>query len=152
MDAIDSKLIVELQKDGRLTNQELAERVHLSPSPCHRRVRQLEAAGVIEGYSARIGHRALGLPIPVFITARLAQQSRQAMASFEEAVRRVDEITACYLMSGRQDYLLQVYTASLESYEQFVRAKLAELPGIGSWETNFVFGEIKRGHLVPPGL
>lgn len=150
LDEIDSKIVIELQRDGRLTNQELSERVNLSASPCHRRVRMLEERGIIEGYGARISHRALGMPIIAFITVRLAAQSKNAMAEFERGVRETPEITACYLMSGRQDYLLQVFTASLDSYELFVRARLSELPGIGSWETNFVFGEIKRGVLLPP--
>ena len=149
MDEIDFKILIELQKDGRLTNQELSERVNLSPSPCHRRVRLLEEAGVIEGYGARLSHRALGMPIIAFILVRLAAQSKNAMAEFELGIRRTSEITACYLMSGRQDYLLQVFTASLDSYEEFVRNKLSELPGIGSWETNFVFGEIKKSVLTP---
>lgn len=150
MDEIDSKIIVELQRNGRLTNQELSERVNLSPSPCHRRVRILEEAGVIEGYGARVSHRALGMPIIAFIMVRLAAQSKNSMAEFERGVTRTPEITSCYLMSGRQDYLLQVFTASLDSYEQFVRDTLSELPGIGSWETNFVFGEIKKEALIPP--
>lgn len=149
MDEIDSKIVAELQRDGRLTNQELSERVNLSPSPCHRRVRILEEVGVIEGYGARISHRALGMPIIAFIAVRLAAQSKNAMAEFEDGVLRTPDVTACYLMSGRQDYLLQVFTASLDSYEQFVRDRLSELPGIGSWETNFVFGEIKKGFLTP---
>ena len=149
MDDIDFKILMELQKDGRLTNQELSARVNLSPSPCHRRVRLLEEAGVIEGYGARLSHRALGMPITAFILVRLAAQSKSAMAEFEVGVRRTSEITACYLMSGRQDYLLQVFTASLDSYEEFVRNTLSELPGIGSWETNFVFGEIKKSILTP---
>lgn len=149
MDDIDFKILMELQKDGRLTIQELSARVNLTPSPCHRRVRLLEEAGVIEGYGARLSHRALGMPIVAFILVRLAAQSKSAMAEFEVGVRRTSEITACYLMSGRQDYLLQVFTASLDSYEEFVRNKLSELPGIGSWETNFVFGEIKKSFLTP---
>lgn len=149
LDEIDLKILVELQKDGRLTNQELSARVHLSASPCHRRVRLLEESGVIEGYGARLSHRALGMPIVAFILVRLAAQSKNAMAEFEVAVRRTSEISACYLMSGRQDYLLQVFTASLDSYEEFVRNKLSELPGIGSWETNFVFGEIKKSLITP---
>ena len=149
MDAIDSKILIELQKNGRLTNQELSERVNLSPSPCHRRVKILEEAGVIEGYGARINHRALGMPVIAVILVRLASQSKNTMAEFEEGVCRTPEITSCYLMSGRQDYLLQVFTASLDSYEQFVRNQLSELPGIGSWETNFVFGDIKKGYLLP---
>lgn len=149
MDQIDFKIIRELQKDGRLSNQELSERINLSPSPCHRRVRILEESGVIEGYTARISHRALGMPVIAFITVRLASQSKNSMSRFEEGVSRTSEITSCYLMSGRQDYLLQVFTASLDTYEEFVREKLAELPEIGSWETNFVFGEIKKGYIVP---
>ncbi|PXF31868.1 AsnC family transcriptional regulator [Pokkaliibacter plantistimulans] len=150
MDEIDSKIIIELQRNGRLTNQELSERVNLSPSPCHRRVRMLEESGVIEGYSARINHRALGMPIIAFVQVRLASQSKNVMTEFERSVRDTVEITSCYLMTGRQDYLLQVFTSSLDSYELFVRNKLAELPGIGSWESSFVFGDIKNGLLVPP--
>ncbi|RWA58059.1 Lrp/AsnC family transcriptional regulator [Mesorhizobium sp.] len=148
MDEIDSKIIHALQLNGRLTNQELSDRVNLSPSPCHRRVRILEESGVIEGYSARVSHRALGMPIVAFIAVRLASQSKDAMALFEDGVRRTEEVTACYLMSGPQDYILQVFSISLDTYEQFVREKLSELPGIGAWETNFVFGEIKKSGLV----
>ncbi|PPC76694.1 AsnC family transcriptional regulator [Pokkaliibacter plantistimulans] len=150
MDEIDSKIIIELQRNGRLTNQELSERVNLSPSPCHRRVRMLEESGVIEGYGARINHRALGMPIIAFVQVRLASQSKSVMTEFERSVRDTAEITSCYLMTGRQDYLLQVFTSSLDSYELFIRNKLAELPGIGSWESSFVFGDIKNGLLVPP--
>lgn len=150
MDKIDFKIIAELQRNGRLTNQELSERVNLSPSPCLRRVRLLEEDGVIAGYSARISHRAIGLPVIAFINVRLASQSKNGMSVFEDAVRRTPEISTCYLLSGRQDYLLQVFTASLDSYETFVRDKLAELPGIGTWETNFVFGEIKQTSINPP--
>lgn len=149
MDEIDLKILTELQKNGRLTNHELSERVNLSPSPCHRRIRLLEQAGIIEGYGARLSHKALVMPIIAFILVRLAAQSKIAMAEFEGGITRTSEITACYLMSGRHDYLLQVFTASLESYEEFVRNKLSELPGIGSWETNFVFGEIKKSFLTP---
>jgi len=121
IEAKDLQIIRELQQDGRLTNQELAARVNLSPSPCLRRVRLLEEAGVITGYSADVDPRACGLSITAFIRIALQRHERDAVANFEHGIRRIDEILDCYLLTGEADYLLRVVVADLEEYERFVR-------------------------------
>ena len=149
MDRIDRKLISELQRDGRLTNQELSERVSLSPSPCLRRLRQLEQEGVIEGYTAIVNQEACGLHITAFVSIRLEKQTDKTIQAFEGGIRDLDEIVACYLMSGSSDYLLQVLSPSLKDYEAFIRDKLSRTPGIGKLETHFAFGQVKHNTVFP---
>ena len=149
MDSIDQKIIRQLQLDGRLTNQELAERVSLSASPCLRRVRKLEESGVIKGFTANIDQKKYGLSINVFISVRLEKHTDRLVADFENGVQKLDEVLACYLISGSRDYLLQVVAKDLEGYEQFLRKKLRLVPGIGQLESNFVMGQIKKITLLP---
>lgn len=149
VDRIDRRIVRELQADGRLTNQELAERVNLSPSPCLRRVRLLEEAGVIRGYTAIVDQEKVGLPVNAFVSVRLERPSPEAMRSFEERIQRFDEIQECYLMTGTRDYLLHVVSQSLKTYEQFVREQLTQIPGIGAIETSFAFGRVKRINCYP---
>ncbi len=149
MDRIDRNIVRELQANGRLTNQELSERVNLSPSPCLRRVRNLEEAGVIRGYTAVVDQEKLGLPVNAFISVRLERPSPETMLTFEERIQRFDEIQECYLMTGSRDYLLHVVSQSLKTYEQFVREQLTQIPGIASVETSFAFGRVKRINLYP---
>ncbi len=124
MDAKDRQIIRELQKDGRLTNQDLAERVNLSPSPCLRRLRNLEAEGVITGYTALVDQKAYGLPITVFIRVRLDRHGQDVVKGFEDQVARIDQILDCFLLAGGDDYLLRVIVESLEACEDFIRRKL----------------------------
>jgi Lrp/AsnC family leucine-responsive transcriptional regulator len=149
MDRTDRKIIGELQRNGRLTNQELSERVSLSPSPCLRRLRQLEQDGVIKGYTAIINQEACGLDITAFVSIRLEKQTDKTIQAFERGVRDLDEIVACYLMSGSSDYLLQVLSPSLKDYETFIRDKLSRAPGIGTLETHFAFGQVKHNTVFP---
>jgi Lrp/AsnC family leucine-responsive transcriptional regulator len=149
MDAIDRRIIRELQADGRLTNQELSERVHLSPSPCLRRVRNLERRGVIRGYTAIVDQEAYGLPINVFLSVRLEKQTQSAIDVFEAGVQDLDEVLACYTVTGSNDYLLHVVTDSLKSYETFVKQKLTRIPGIGTIESAFTFGTVKQKTTFP---
>jgi Lrp/AsnC family leucine-responsive transcriptional regulator len=149
MDNLDVKILRELQRNARITNQELSERVSLSPTPCSRRVKLLEQAGVVKGYSAIIDPEPYGLPVMAFVTVRLAKQAEHEIATFEVAVLQLEQVTACYLMSGRQDYLLQVYATSLKDYEAFVRSKLTRVIGIAEIETHFAFGQVKRSQLLP---
>jgi Lrp/AsnC family leucine-responsive transcriptional regulator len=149
MDRTDRKIIGELQRNGRLTNQELSERVSLSPSPCLRRLRQLEQDGVIKGYTAIINQEACGLDITAFVSIRLEKQTDKTIQAFERGVRDLDEIVGCYLMSGSSDYLLQVLSPSLKDYETFIRDKLSRAPGIGTLETHFAFGQVKHNTVFP---
>jgi DNA-binding Lrp family transcriptional regulator len=149
MDDKDRQLIRELQRNGRLTNQELAEKVNLSPSPCLRRLRMLEEARVIQGYTALIDQKAYGLPITVFIRIRLDRHSKDGIQAFENKVRRIDEILDCFLMTGDSDYLLRVIVESLEAYEDFVRREIHNIPGVASIDTSFAYGTIKQSKVYP---
>lgn len=149
MDAKDRQIIRELQQNGRLTNQELAERVNLSPSPCLRRVRNLEEEGVIRGYTALVDQAAYGLPLTVFVRIRLERHSKESVKVFEEKVQAIDEILDCFLMTGNADYLLRVVIQSLDAYEDFIRRKVHAIPGIASIDTSFAFGIVKQTHAYP---
>nr|WP_314071818.1 Lrp/AsnC family transcriptional regulator [uncultured Roseococcus sp.] len=149
MDEKDRQLIAALQADGRLTNQDLAERINLSPSPCLRRLRMLEEANVIRGYTAIIDEGAYGLPVTAFVRVRLQKHSSDAVAAFEAAIQRVDSILDCYVMTGSDDYLLRVLVESLKDYEQFVRSRLHPIPGIASIDTSFAYGVVKRSPVFP---
>ena len=149
MDAKDRQIVRELQKDGRLTNQELAERVNLSPSPCLRRLRNLEEAGVITGYTALVDQKAMGLSVTAFIRIRLERHSDEAVKTFEAKVARTDEVLDCWLLAGGDDYLLRVIIGSLEAYEDFVRRRLHAIAGIASIDTSFAYGVVKSTRVFP---
>lgn len=149
MDKTDRAIIRELQKNGRVTNQELADRVHLSPSPCLRRLRRLEQSGAIKGYTALIDQRTYGLPITVFVRVKLDRHTKGAIKSFEDQVKQIDEILECFLMTGDSDYLLRVIVESLVSYEQFVRRRLHGIPGIAAIDTSFAYGLVKQSTVFP---
>lgn len=149
MDRKDRQIIRELQGNARLTNQELSERVALSPSPCLRRVRALEAEGVIQGYTALVDEAAFGLPLTVFVRVSLASHDAKTVAAFERAVLESEPILECYLTTGGSDYMLKVLVASLAAYERFVRAHLHHLPGVASIDTSFAYGRVKRATVYP---
>ncbi|OYX83419.1 MAG: AsnC family transcriptional regulator, partial [Azorhizobium sp. 32-67-21] len=118
IDAIDRKILALLQDDGRMSIADLADRVGLSPSPCLRRVRALEASGLIARYVAVLDQRAAGLPVSVFVSIKLERQREDALDAFAAAIRRWPEVLECYLMTGQRDYLLRVVVADLDSYER----------------------------------
>ena len=149
MDEKDRQIVAALQDEGRLTNQELSERVNLSPSPCLRRVRLLEESGVIKGYTAVVDEAAYGLPITAFVRIRLERHSQAAIAAFERKVRDIDAIIDCYVMTGDADYLLRVLVESLKDYENFVRTRLHMIEGIASIDTSFAYGTVKRATRFP---
>ncbi len=134
LDAIDRKILRLLQADSRTTMQELADKVGLSVSPCHRRVRLLEERGVISRYIATVDQKSLGLHVSVFISIKLARQKEEDLDRFARAISKWDEVLECYLMTGNRDYLLRVVAADLSSYEAFLKNKLTRLDGIASIE------------------
>lgn len=150
LDAVDRRMLAVLQAEGRITNQELAERVGLSPTPCLRRLKRLEESGVITGYAAQVDPKAYGLPFSVFVSVRLLQQMRDQIAEFERAVESWEEVTECYLMTGSQDYLLRVQTDGIEGYERFLKQKVTQLRCIQSVQSNFALATIKRRTALPP--
>ncbi|MCQ6552072.1 Lrp/AsnC family transcriptional regulator [Streptomyces sp. C10-9-1] len=149
MDAVDLQIVHALQADGRLSNQDLADRVRLSPSPCLRRVRRLEESGLISGYTAMVDQVAFGLPITVFVRVRLERHTAEAVNVFEEHVGLIEHIQDCYLMAGSSDYLLRVVIESLEAYEVLVRTRIHAIPGIASIESSFAFGSVKQSRVFP---
>ncbi len=149
MDEKDRQIIAALQADGRLTNQELSEQVNLSPSPCLRRVRILEEAGVIKGYTAVVDETAYGLPIIAFVQIRLEKHSGDRVNVFEGQIAAIPEVLDCYMMTGGMDYLLRVLVKSLSDYEHFVRSRLHPIVGITSIDSSFAYGVIKRSNIYP---
>lgn len=149
LDEIDRRILSALQQDGRLTLVELSQKVGLSPSPCHRRVRLLEERGVIERYAAVINQRSVGLPVSVFISIKLESQREDSLARFAKAIAPWPEILECYLMTGQRDYLLRVVVADLAAYEVFLKTKLTRLNGINSIESSFALEQVKYTHMLP---
>lgn len=136
-DALDRKILEYLQTNGRVTNQELADEIGLSPSPCLRRVRQLEASGVISRYVALVDPEAIGLSVTAFVRVRLDQQDDLHLAAFEAAVGDFPEVMECYLMTGEADYQLRVLVGSLGQFEDFLRRRLTRVKGVANVTTSF---------------
>lgn len=149
LDSKDRQILRELQRNGRQTNLELAEKVNLSPSPCLRRVKLLEDAGIITGYAAEVEPRAYGLRITAFIRITLARHEGGSVRDFERRVEEIDEILDCHLLTGEADYLLKVMVADLDAYEAFVRTRLHTIPGIASITTSLVYGTVKSSRVYP---
>lgn len=151
LDSMDRRILASLQGDGRITNNELAERVGLSPSPCLRRVRQLEAAGVISGYVALLDPEALGLGVTAFVRVRLDGQDDRHLAIFEEAIAGLPEVMECYLMTGESDYQLRVLVGSLSEFEDFLRQKLTRTPGVSQVTSSFALRPVVYKTALPVG-
>lgn len=149
LDSIDRKILRALQDNGKVSMAELAEKVGLSPSPCARRVRLMEKAGIIKGYAAIIDQKKVGLPISAFASIKLERQREEDLDRFEEAVSRWPEVLDCYLMTGQRDYLMRIVAADLEAYERFIKNKLTRLENIASIETSFALGQVKRSEVLP---
>ncbi|RTL51895.1 MAG: Lrp/AsnC family transcriptional regulator [Bradyrhizobiaceae bacterium] len=149
LDTIDRKILAILQKDSRITMQDLAERVGLSVSPCHRRVKLLEENGVITRYSAMVDQKSLGLHVSVFISIKLERQKEEDLDRFAKAISGWSEVLECYLMTGNRDYLLRVVAADLASYETFLKTKLTRLNGIASIESSFALSQVKYSISLP---
>jgi Lrp/AsnC family leucine-responsive transcriptional regulator len=139
LDAIDRRILHELQNDGRLTNLELAERIGLSPSPCLRRMKRLEEEGVLSRYVALVDPGLVGLEVTVFTRVSLSSQGDAQLARFEKAAASWPEVMECYLMSGDADYQLRVVVPSLAAYEIFLRQRLTPVPGIAKIQSSFAF-------------
>lgn len=149
LDDIDRQILAVLQQDGRVSNLDLARQVGLSPTPCQRRVRRLETAGVIEGYTAVISPAAVDLGVSVFITVRLEAQSKTAVQAFVDAVRTVDEITDCHLVAGAFDYMLRVRLPHVDALRAFVVETLVLLPNVASTATHLILEETKTTSVLP---
>jgi len=137
LDSIDIAILKNLQPEGRLTNADLAERIHLSPSSCLRRVRLLEDAGIIDGYAALVNQCAIGKPSNIFIEISLGSQSEESLNAFEQAVADCPEVMECYLMAGDADYLLRVVASDSADYERIHKTHLSRLPNVSRIRSSF---------------
>ncbi|MDS7597747.1 Lrp/AsnC family transcriptional regulator [Agrobacterium tumefaciens] len=149
LEPVDVRILSSLQDEGRLTNQALADEVGLSASPCWRRVRQLEETGVIQGYSARIDRRQVGLGVLAFIRVKIDSHSEEEAELFSRQVADLKEVVACYSIAGDADFLLQVVSPDLDTYADFAMSVVRRLPGIKEMQTTFVLKEIKAFEGLP---
>ena len=145
MDRIDRKILELLARDSRLTGEQLGERVGLSPSAAHRRVKALEESGAIIGYRARLSHGARGAPSTVFVQVTLTDQRQATMLAFEQAMAATPQIAEAYLMSGASDYLLKVLVRQDDSYERIHREILSALPGVHRLVSQFTIRTLEGG-------
>lgn len=151
LDDLDRRILDELQSDGRITNQELSERVGLSPSPCLRRLRQLEQEGVITRYVALVDPERVGLAVTAFVRVRLDSQDDRHLEQFESAVAGFPEVMECYLMTGEADYQLRVLVGSLGEFEDFLRRRLTRIPGVAQVTTSFALRPVVYRTALPVG-
>jgi Lrp/AsnC family transcriptional regulator, leucine-responsive regulatory protein len=151
LDEIDRKILVLLQTDARIANVELADKVGLSPSPCLRRVRELEERGVVRRYVTLLDPAQVGLPVSVFVNVTLDRQIEPALEKFEAAILKRPEVMECYLMTGDFDYLLRVVTADLSAYERFLIDNLTRVPGVSSIRSSFALKQVKYSTALPLG-
>lgn len=149
MDEIDRAILRQLQHEGRLPNNELADRVGLSPSPCLRRVRNLEAAGVIAGYAALLDRVAIGCEYEPIVWVTLSEVNRDSMLAFETAIEAVPEVVEVLRMMGQPDYMLRVVTSGPESFEALYIDVLAGLPHVQILTSQLAMKTVKRTHELP---
>lgn len=143
LDAVDQKILAELQHDARLTHQELSERVGLSATPCARRIKNLEEARVITGYSANIDEAKLGYGFTVFVSVQLDRQIDGRLSNFEKEINLLPEVMDCWLMTGNRDYLMRVAVADLIGFERFLTGRLTKIDGVASIESSIPIRRVK---------
>ena len=143
LDNKNRKILNLLQKNARISNADLADQINLSPSACLRRVRILEAEGVIDGYSTIINQASIGRPTNVFVEVTLEDQSEDSLSTFEAAVKECSDIMECYLMSGDADYLLRVVVADTSDFER-VHKSLGQLPKLARTRSSFVLRTVSK--------
>lgn len=149
LDATDRRILAALQKEGRITNAELSERINLSPSACHRRVQRLEEEGFIAGYVALVDARKLGKPTTVYVEITLESQAEDLLDAFEREVARVPDILECHLMAGSADYLLKIVAEDTEDFARIHRRFLSRLPGVRQMQSSFALREVVRTTALP---
>jgi Lrp/AsnC family leucine-responsive transcriptional regulator len=137
LDTTDRRILQVLQREGRLSNADLAERISLSPSACHRRVQRLESEGVIASYAALLDARRMGKPTTVYVEISLTSQADDVLDAFERAVARIPDVLECHLMAGVSDYLLKLAVADTEDFARIHRRYLTRLPGVAKMQSAF---------------
>lgn len=149
LDATDRRILNRLQRQGRLTNADLAAEVNLSPSACYRRVQRLEAEGVIRGYVALLDERKLDHPSTVFVEITLTRQSDDLFDAFEKGVAAIPNVLECHLMAGTADYLLKIVAADTDDFARIHRQQLARLPGVAQMHSSFALRTVLRKTALP---
>lgn len=149
LDRIDARILDELQRDGRRTVVELAERIGLSGTPCARRIRQLEESGIIKGYTAVIDPARLGLGMQAFVQVKLERHTDENVALFRRELDSLDEVVGCYATTGEHDFLLQVIAADLDALSRIVLKKLLKIPCVRDVHSTVVLETIKRSTRLP---
>lgn len=149
LDPIDLRILRALQRDARIANVDLAEEVGLSASPCLRRVRRLEEAGVIAGYRAVIDRAALGLSLTVFVAIKVGKHNRENAVGLQEALAALPEVVACHMLSGEADFQAEVVVDDLAAYERFLTDKLLVLPMVEDIRSNFAIRTVKSDSPLP---
>jgi Lrp/AsnC family transcriptional regulator, leucine-responsive regulatory protein len=149
LDKFDIQILNELQADARLTNAELAQRVGLSAAPCWCRVRTLEQSGYIKGYHAEIDRHRIGLGVLAFVRLDADRNTGERTREMEEAIRKIPEIVSCHYISGAGTFELQVVSKDLDSFSQFARKVLINLPNVKDLHTSFSLGEVKASSALP---
>jgi len=149
LDAIDRRLLAELQAEGRVTNVELAQRVGLTAPPCLRRVRALEEDGVVRGYHADLDPSKLGFAITVFAMVSLKSQAEEDLRAFENHVRALPEVRECHMLNGEIDFILKIVSRDLQSFQEFLTSKLTPAPNVASVKTSLTIRTAKQEPGVP---
>ncbi|GGE59215.1 transcriptional regulator [Streptosporangium jomthongense] len=149
LDKLDQRILAILQQDGRISNQQLAEQVGLSPAACWRRVRALEESGVIIGYSARLAPERVGQGLCVLVNLSLQRHTIDSTADIEQQVSSYPEVLQCFAVTGNSDFVLRVIVPDMESYDRFLNEKIFTLQGIAQVNSNFVLREIKNTQTLP---
>lgn len=149
LDNIDRRILTALQENARISNVELADLVGISPSPCWRRVRDLEQKGVIARYVTLLEPASIGLPVSVFVQVSLERQIESALEEFERAVADWPQVMECYLMTGDADYLLRVVVADLDAYHSFLVDHLTRVPAVASIKSSFALKQVKYRTALP---
>jgi len=149
LDGTDLRMLEVLQREGRITNAELAERVNISPSPCLRRLQRLESDGVISGYRAQLDPRAVGLSLQGFVRVQLEKHGTAIIERFIERVNTWDEVIACFALTGDMDYLLHVCVVDLDHFSRFLLDKLLNEAGVADANSSFVLRTVKEAHALP---
>lgn len=149
LDRTDVRILAILQREGRISNVELAERVALSPTPCLRRVKRLEDEGLIARYRAELDRRALGLGVTAFVYVNIDKHGPEATKAFLDAVLAIEQIISCHVLTGTFDFLLEVVTPTLDEYANVMLERLGGLPGVNALQTSFALRSVKRGQDLP---
>lgn len=149
LDETDRRILMALQKQGRISNADLSERVNLSASACHRRVQRLEAEGYIRDYVALLDARKMNVPTTVFVEITLSGQADELLDAFEKAVARIPDVLECHLMAGTADYILKVVAENTEDFARIHRQHLARLPGVAQMQSSFALRTVFKTTALP---